>query len=175
MSCPNWPRLLTDRERAERAGVESPSGWRAAVEHLRSCAACRANAVELDPTLLFVAQPALEVGEDEIDTIRANVRVLRRARAKERATAAPRRRLGRIAAAAAVGALMLLLPTHTSRPPVPVAVLPAPSPTPFVNGATSSDGPAPLIEPLDLPLARIYQLGEEDLSVVMVVDESIDV
>ena len=34
---------------------------------------------------------------------------------------------------------------------------------------------SPLIEAIDRPQARIYQLGEDDLSVVMIVDESLDV
>ncbi len=108
-----------------------------------------------------------------------NVAVLRRARVTERTSAEPRRRLARLAAAAAAIAWMVLLPTHTSRRPLvqmPIAgsnsVVSQP---PLTSGFGIGDGPAPLIEPLDLPAARIYQLGEEDLSVVMVVDESIDV
>jgi hypothetical protein len=176
MSCPDWRRLLAARDRAE--GVTEPA-WRSAVEHLGGCPSCRATAFELDPSLLFVAQSPIEVSDDEIGTIQANVRVLRRARAQERAALEPRRRMARIASAAAVISLMVLLPTHTSRQSTILPVVAGPSLTlqraPFAGGLAFEDSSAPLIEPYDLPLARIYQLGEDDLSVVMVVDESIDV
>lgn len=180
MNCPDWRLLLTERDRAERSGglTDTPA-WRAAVGHLADCAACRGAAFELDPALLFVAHSPIEVSDEEVDRIQANVHVLRRARSAERASAEPRRRIARFASAAAVISLMILLPTHTARPPS--APLSASGPnlasemSPFAGGLSLGDGPAPLIEPLDLPAARIYQLGEGDLSVVMVVDESIDV
>lgn len=179
MNCPDWPHLLSDRERRERSGRLEPSAaWKAAAEHMPGCASCRLTAIDLDASLLFQSQPAIEVSDDEIDAIRANVRTLRRSRAAERRSGESRRRLGRVAAAAAVVSLMVLLPTHNSRQPAPVvsgANLAADASLPIPGTLVFGDGPAPVIEPLDLPAARIYQLGADDLSVVMVVDESIDV
>ncbi len=177
MSCPDWRRLLAERERAELEGdFEPAAGWREAVEHLAGCARCRMTALELDGSLLWLAQPPLDVGDEEVDRIKANVRTLRRARRTERATGAASRRVGRVAAAAAIVSLMILMPTHTSRQSEPTAGTPTTaSSAARVRSLAVRDAPAPMIEPLDLPLARIYQLGAEDLSVVMVVDESIDV
>lgn len=181
MSCPDWRSLLAERDRAELdVDFESSDAWRSAIDHLTGCGVCRVAALELDPALLFLAQPPLEVGDDEVDRIKANVRTLRRAREAERAVGERRRRIGRVAAAAAVVSLLILLPTRTSRQPVSTqpdgpSLAAESTPAPFTPGLAFDDGPAPMIEPLDLPLARIYQLGEDDLSVVMVVDESIDV
>ena len=181
MTCPEWSGLLAERERSERGGDLEPStAWRTAIDHLRGCVSCRRTALDLDPSLLFVAQPALEVSAEQIGEIVASVRTLRRAREAERASAGPRRRVGRVAAVAAVVSLMILLPTHTSRQPVSTPVvlgpnLAADSMPPTARDLGFGDGPAPVIEPLNLPRARIYLLGEEDLPVVMVVDESIDV
>ncbi len=180
MSCPDWRQLLTERDRAPlEVDFEASDAWREALDHLRACARCRATALELDPVLVFAAQSPLEVSDDEVDLIKGNVRTLRRARETEQATGERRRRIGRVAAAAAVISLLILLPTQTARQPEPVQPV-GPS---LVSDSTPlgpvdlgfGEAPAPMIEPLGLPLARIYQLGAEDLSVVMVVDESIDV
>ncbi len=179
MSCPDWRRLLLDRDRAlAEADFESSPDWRGAVDHLAGCGRCRAAAVELDPSMLFVAQPPLEVDDDEIERIKTNVRTLRRARETERTAGELRRRIGRAAAAAAIIALAFLLPQQSFRQPETASTQLEPAAetsSPPAGRLTLVDGPAPMIEPLDLPLARIYQLGEEDLSVIMVVDESIDV
>ncbi len=175
MICPDWRLLLAERE---RSSGEVGDAWRAAVDHLTGCPSCRATAIDLDPTLLFVAQPSIEVSDGEVEAIQANVRVLRRARAQERAALEPRRKMARLASAAAVASLLIFLPTHSSRQPASQAPAAGPSlalkRAPFADGLFE-DSSAPQIEPYDLPLARIYQLGEEDLSVIMVVDESIDV
>lgn len=180
MSCPDWRGLLAERAGAELEGDFEPTGaWRSAVAHLAGCVRCRMTVLDLDASLLFLAQPPLEVTDDEVDRIKTGVATLLRARRTERAAGAVRRRAARVAAAAAVVSLMILVPTHTARQPPPVpstAGTRAPdSRPPAARGTGPRDAPAPLIEPLDLPLARIYQLGGEDLSIVMVVDESIDV
>lgn len=174
MSCPNWSELLEQRERADRG---LPSGWSEAIGHLRGCGSCRSKAVRLDPTLLFSAQPTLQVTDAEVSDIVASVRTLRRARQAEEAVGEPRRRWGRFAAAAAAIFLLVLLPNLTPRQAAPPLTDAPRLASEFVAspGSIVGEASAPVIEPLDLPLARIYQLGEEDLSVVMVVDESLDV
>lgn len=173
MSCPKWHALLE-----RRAAGPPPREWPEAVRHLRDCADCRRRALALDPTLLFVAEPPLEVSDREVETIRRNVAALCRARRVERDCESRRGRLARPAAAAIVGAVLLLLPTHTARPPIPSGFLQqaAGGATPFVVESTSaSEAPAPVLEQLDRRSARVYQFGEEDLSVVMVVDETFDI
>jgi hypothetical protein len=177
LSCPEWKGLLAHR--LEPDGAPEPEGWTAAVEHLDDCPVCRRQAFSLDPSLLFVAQAPPSVDDAEVGRIKANVHTLLRARAAERTSHRVRRGLGRFAAAAAVVALMVLLPTHTSR-----QALTAPAALPGLasdagaiaaSDAGLMEAPAPVIEPLDLPAARIYQLGGENFSIVMVVDDSIDV
>lgn len=183
MNCPDWKTLLAhrlDSDRESESGVDGPpSEWPEALEHLEECPACRRRALALDPSLIFAAQAPLGVSDDEVGLIKANVHTLLRARAAEHASHRVRRGLGRLAAAAAVVALMVLLPTHTSRQ----ALTSSPALPGLASDARSvpaGDGllveaPSPLIEPLDLPAARIYQLGGGDFSIVMVVDDSIDV
>lgn len=177
MSCPDWRSLL--KHRLETVELEPPAEWPQAVEHLERCPACRRQALSLDPSMLFAVSAPLPVSDDEVGEIKANVRTLVRARAAERTTHRLRRGLGRIAAAAAVVGLMVLMPTHSSRQALSPG---AAAPTPAGDAALSTLGdeafaeaPAPVIEPLDLPAARIYQLGGGDFSIVMVVDDSIDV
>ena len=103
MSCPNWRDLLTERDRASAAiDFEASDAWRSALDHLSTCGGCRAKALELDPVLVFAAQPPLEVSDDEVDLIKANVRTLRRAREAERASGVHRRRVAKVAAASVV-------------------------------------------------------------------------
>lgn len=177
MNCPDWRGLL---ELRERLNGELPDGWSDSVVHLSACPACRLTALRLDPSLVFLAQEPLEVSDADVAEMVGNVRTLRRARQAEEATEEPRRQLGRVAAAAAVVSLMVLFPTLTSRPPGPASPPVGPELVVGSGGLPPrslllGEGSAPVIEPLDLPFARIYQLGEEDLSVVMVVDESLDV
>lgn len=174
MSCPNWSELLEQREQAKQ---ELPSDWSEAIGHLRGCRGCRSEALRLDPTLLFSTQPTLEVTDAEVSDIVASVRTLRRSRQTEEDVGEPRRRWGRFAAAAAAIFLLVLLPNLTPRQAAPPLTDSPRLASEFVAapGSIVGDLSAPVIEPLDLPLARIYQLGEEDLSVVMVVDESLDV
>jgi hypothetical protein len=166
-------RLVEHRSRPE---LDPPAEWAEALGHLEGCTACRERAFALDSSLLFAAQTPLPVGDDEVAAIKANVHTLVRARAAESHSRRWRRTLGRFAAAAAAVALLVLMPTHTSRQPgsapesaqlVPAPLAPA--------GGLAADAPAPVIEPLDLPAARIYMLGERDLPIVWVVHESIDV
>lgn len=174
MSCPNWGELLERREHVDR---ELPSDWNSAIGHLRGCGSCRSEALQLDPTLLFSAQSTLEVTDAEVSDIVSSVRTLRRSRQAEEAVGEPRRRWGRFAAAAAAVFLLVLLPNLTPRQAAPPLMESSRPTSEFVAAPRSmvGDPSAPVIEPLDLPFARIYQLGEEDLSVVMVVDESLDV
>ncbi len=130
---------------------------------------------------MFLDLPRVEVSDTEVDEVLAAVRTLRRARAVEKGASPEPGHLGRNLAAAALLTAMLLIPGHTP----PTRHLPV---SPF-DVASGSDGGNPsaadlflstgtetasLIENLNRPDARIYQLTEDDLSVVMIVDESLD-
>lgn len=174
-SCPDWRRLL--RHRLE-AGRREPAGWGDAVTHLSTCRACRAEALAIDPTVIFVAGRTTDLERSELDEIKRSVNAVRRAREVEEAFARPVGVARKIGAAAALLAFLLLLPPAAVD--LPDGLVPAGIPgleelESLATGTQPSPVVSPLIEPLDRPLARIYQLGQEDLSLVMVVDESLDV
>lgn len=174
MSCPRsaaaaWEALLAHR--SER-GVPPPAGLEEALAHLDSCPSCRQSALRVDPLLLFRGARSLSEPVDTAAFVAA-VRAGRRQRRVER-RAGPRRPAG-VAAALVAGAL-LLAPSalfrggETARPARPAARQAA-RPTAPVLGLSAH----PVIENLDRPGARVYQWGSESVSVVMVVDESLDV
>lgn len=157
----DWEALLAHRF---ARGEDDPPELAEALGHLDDCAACRRTAVEIDPLLLF--RGARELGEGpDVAQLTAAVRAGRRLRRLERRTGG-RRRAG-VAAALAAGAL-LLAPSALVRAPE------APPPAPEA-GASLDVSASPVIENLDRPGARVYQWGSETVSVVMVVDESLDV
>jgi len=190
-SCPDWAALTAHR--ADPRG-EEPAGWREALAHLESCADCRREALQADPTLIFQRLSAAESREDtrgpeqEAEAVRQAVASLRQA---SRLT--PRRRHAQAwtrAAAAAVLAVAGLTagsvaslrggsPPAVSTP-VTLAGVPAPALSrraAAVVPAALHSGPSqmPMLEELNRPDARVYQIDGENLSVVMIVDEGLDV
>lgn len=175
MSCPDWPPLLAHRF---QPGAEPPADWLVARSHLQSCPTCRAAAAAIDPTVAFHGAAAWVPAAEERAAILHNVRTLRRAGALALTTAvqrleaqpAPRHRA---AAAALFAVLLALLPGSTARRGVDSPDLARLTATvPVVRLAPPS---ASALEGLDRPQARVYEWGGDDLSVVMVVDESLDV
>ena len=172
----DWDALLAHRFDPE---LDEPREWSAAREHLQECASCRREAATLDPTIAFRGAAAWAPSEDDVDAMRNAVRTLRRTGDLRAAAAAPHapgaRAQGRrrIASAALFAAAIALLPGAVDRgafePLEPTASLGAVT-RPAVQGPV-----APAIDGLDRPEARVYEWGAEDLSVVMVVDESLDV
>lgn len=154
----------------------------ALVEHLRTCSSCRRAAVEEDPTVVFSLLEADSLGRDEIEEIQASVRTLRRSRA---IGTADRIRPGSSKKPAIVATSLLfalaLLPLTGGRPLEDGA-------EPRVDSVSEQQSRArpewqswvddrtvpPVIEELNRPEARVYQLTEEDLAVVMIVDETLD-
>ncbi|HEY7111868.1 MAG TPA: zf-HC2 domain-containing protein [Thermoanaerobaculia bacterium] len=121
----------------------APSERRALRAHLSVCAACRAEAATLDPTLVFAAAgTAAAASPAEVASIVVSVRTGIALRQAERkiAPAAPSRagRRGPRAAAAAAVLLLTLAISSGSRPSVP-SVAAAPS----VPAATAASIPAP--------------------------------
>lgn len=131
MSCPSWSHLVAHRHAGPDA--TEPEGWREALEHLESCAACREAAYAADPTLAFARAEPVRFDADEVSRMRAGVEALRRARRVDEsspASGAPVRRtvdrekirwsalapgLTRLAAAAGLAAILLSVHPHAGR------------------------------------------------------------
>ena len=175
MSCPDWTLLTAWRE--ERNGVE-PAGWSEALAHFDGgCQLCRKAALKSDPTLVFrrLAQvPAVTMTEAqeraEVDSVRQAVAAMRAASRLESVEVRRRGFAGwkRWSAAAALAFLALTVPSDTRRrtvEPLEVVAMEAAQPA----------GTAPVLEGgVDRPGARVYHMGDEELAVVMVFDESFD-
>lgn len=178
MSCPDWHRLVAARERDP---LVDPPGWGAARAHLAHCASCRVEALTLDPTLLFARiapGPAGDEQRGEVAAMQQSVAALIRAsrvsgRPSARRRDDERRRFAALPRSAAAALLIF----------AGLAMQPAPSPEeslPFRAALAGSrevaELPAqPLIDELDLTQARVYELGSNDVAVVMVVDSTLDV
>lgn len=179
VTCPEWRPLLAHRF---DAALEAPGHWPAAEAHLEQCAECRRAAMAIDPTLAFRGAAVWASTAGESAAILQAVRTLRRTADLESRTegaggepaARPRsRERGRLAAAAVFALVLALKPAITDRIGVePTAVL---EPAPAAQLLRAARPAAPAIEGVDRPGARVYEWGADDLSVVMVVDESLDV
>lgn len=173
MSCPNWRALLRERDEA----LADPASWAESVEHLDGCPACRAEALRLDPTLIFRRLPAAVVTAGEVADMKQGVAAMIRASrvqgvtrplAESAGAALPRRRAARWAwpaAAAAIASLGLVLSPGIARPPARPALLAAGRPPVLGSGAA-------VIEDLNLPQARVYEFAADEMQVVMIVDPS---
>jgi hypothetical protein len=169
VSCPDW-RLLTARRRREGA---DPAGWTEAMDHFDSCPPCRREALAADPLLVFRRLPKVELGPaeegSEVEAVRQAVAAMRTAR-----RLVARRSFGwRRWSAAAVLALAALSVSRDRDPrqehTVRASLVPAFQPAPARAMV------APTVDVLNHPDARVYQVSDDSLSVIMVVDESFDV
>lgn len=190
-ACPNWRELLNLRFESSA----EPEGLADALAHFDACPACRREACRIDPTLIFRRLPAADLDfEVEAERMRLAVGGMRASeRVEGRATALGRHPLGRRlrsqgvrwALAAGLAAASLMLGGRSDladavghqewawRSPstslfggvVPARFVPAQAPA-AVESAVENLGP---------PDARIYQFDGERLSVVMIVDEKLDV
>jgi hypothetical protein len=172
MTCAELRRLAPDSLLASEL---EPAEHQRAVEHLRVCPECRRRAVAADPAVLFIDLPSLEVTADDVAAVSSAVGAMRRARVLENETSRPISRWWRHAAAAALLAALVLVPgdtplDHQARDES-LGLEALIDDGGFLASATE---PSSIIENLNRPQARIYQLTEENLSLVMIVDESLD-
>ena len=192
MSCPDWIALTAHRH--ERDGFE-PAGWSEALSHLDGgCKLCRRQALAADPTLVFrrlatvpavTMTPAQE--RSEVEAVRTAVAAMRAASRLDSLESRPRtssgwRRWSSVAAVLALAALIAPSGYDASRSKVDtdavlfregrveVGLLDEP-----VAAAQQVDLDEPVVEGVNLPDARVYHMSGEGLSVVMVVDESLDI
>lgn len=188
MSCPDWTILTAHRRdgRDGRDGVE-PEGWSAALDHFDGgCQLCHKAALKADPTLVFrrLAQvPAAAMTEAqeraEVDSVRQAVAAMRAASRLE-----PRgRRFAaggwkRWSAAAALAMMAVMVPSDDAQRTAQLRDAlerPAAESLEASTRAARQTGESPVLEGgVDLPDARVYHLGDKELAVVMVIDESFD-
>lgn len=194
MSCPDWRELAALRE---VAAPDLPA-WAEARRHAAQCEGCRKEALAADPLLLFARLPERRVTPGEILDMQAAVTAL--VRAGRVAGSSPagsdtsdssehlgggsaaggvRRsvRFSFMRLAAALGICSLLALSGAPRPRSPRvgtldggAVLAA-------QGASAEEAQSygSVVEELDRPGARIYELPQSGMAVVMIVDASLDV
>ncbi len=192
MTCPDWRALVAARE-AEPAADEP--GWAEARRHAAQCSRCRVEALCVDPLLLFARLPERPVAPREIAEMQGAVAALVRASrvaqgghpAPRGLRAAPSRRFPAARFAAALGVCSLLALSGVPRPQ-PAGIGPfanagefstglaAPAALPARNTGVERARPMQsLVEELGRPGARIYELPQADMAVVMIVDASLDV
>jgi hypothetical protein len=176
VNCPDWNGLVSLRDRGA-----DPAGWAAALDHLDACSRCRPEALEADPLLVFRRLPAPEMSaaeeSAEVDSMRQAVAAMRTAQRLD-----SRRRFGswRRWAAAAVLAFSSLALGHDRAPMEDAMVRMArvPPPESLATAAEPEAAPetgAPILEDLNRPNARVYQVQRKNLALVMVVDKGLDV
>lgn len=179
MTCPDWRQLLAHRF---DPALATPARWTAAQAHLEDCAECRRQALAIDPTLAFRGAAAWTSTPGESAAIIQAVHTLRRTgelehRAEQGRAPSPgarSREHGPLAAAALFALILAFQPATTSRNRNESTTLLLERPAAAaLQRASRPEEPA--IEGIDRPGARVYEWGAEDLSVVMVVDESLDV
>jgi len=74
LTCPDWVALADDRD----DGSRGEALWLDALEHRESCAPCREASLVVDPTLMFLELPEIEVNEAEIVAMQERVNIARR-------------------------------------------------------------------------------------------------
>jgi len=189
-SCPDWRALAAHRIDALGRETDEPAGWSEALAHLDGCPACRRAALEADPTLLFRRLPALPPPvldltpaalAAEVETVRLAVAGMRTARRlappRERSLLRRSRHWGAAAglaiAALSLGATPSLRPSVHGIGGIAARTVRLPAPPAAVRLVSER---VPMVEELNRPAARVYQMdGGENLSVVMIVDERLDV
>jgi hypothetical protein len=183
VSCAEWPRLadLVGRRLERAAAGEAETLLSSeAFAHLETCPSCRGAAVSVDPTLALrpLAAAGQEAPDGEVEAMQRAVETLRRTRggARRRSAGAAWWRVA-AAAALAAGALYQLpgWPRGAARAPVDPLLEALASQPAAANVVPAELSSLPLVEDLDRPDARVYQLGGGDVSVVMIVDETLDV
>lgn len=173
MSCGEWVRLRPwVAARLERGA--DPAAESAAPDHLAECAECRRLAYALDPSLVFLKlrEPRGDASSAaEIATMRERVAAMRAMRSPGEVRRGARAGGWRWAAAA----LLLGAGLAQGDRPAAVASLPlALAAGPAVTVPTELEL-QPVVEEIGRPEARVYQFAGDDLSVVMIVDETLDV
>lgn len=129
----------------------------------------RRQALLADPGLVVSATPREEFSDQEVQDLKRSVLLARRLSSVEAGGREPiSRRLSGWAVALSV-CLLFLLPSSLRQTPELEPTIPGP-----VSLLSSARMTHSSVEALDLPGARVYELADEDFSLVLVVDESFE-
>jgi hypothetical protein len=190
VSCPDWTALAAHRREPSGPAAAEPAGWSEALAHLDGCRLCRRAALTADPTLVFrrmAAVPAVSMSEaqvrSEADAVRAAVAAMRAASRLDSLEPRPRtssvwrrRSMGAVAAALALVAVAVPAGHDVSERLAKGSADAAIFREGRIDVAPKEvDLEEPVVEGVNLPDARVYHMNDEGLSVVMVVDESLDI
>lgn len=190
MSCPDWTSLTAHRRDKRSPEPPEPEAWSEALAHFDGgCKVCRKAALKSDPTLVFRHLPAASAAamteaqeRAEVDAVRQAVAGMRAASRLDSLETRKRAALlggwRRWSAAAALTMMAVTIPSDDTRQVRRQAAIfrdglmaeqvawqtaPAAPDTPVLEGG------------VDLPDARVYHQSYDGLSVVMVVDESLEI
>lgn len=164
-ACYEWESLVAHRY-AE--GASEPPQWDEAMAHAGHCDDCRRAALAADPSLVFLGCSPTDLTEGELTELRRSIPVTVRMMRVDRAASDGAARRRRIAVAAMLVVGVLATATTVSRKQ-------ALQVEPLSAALPAAPLERPMLEALDRPAARVYELGSDGLSLVMVVDESLDV
>ena len=129
----------------------------------------RGRALLMDPSLAATGEPSEEFSDREVQELKRSVAQARRLRDVETSPGEPvSRRLSGLAMALTL-CLVFLLPSSLRLSPDSSLLVPMADSRNVPEIMTYS-----AVETLDLPGARVYELADEDFSVVLVVDESFE-
>jgi hypothetical protein len=185
MSCPDWRALSPDSPATE--------AWTAAVAHFDGgCSQCRRDALKAEPTLVFRSlrsAPAASMGSTSMGSTDSasmgSIESMRQAVAAMRAASRVEPTVHhtawkRWAVAAGLVLAALSIPADNVRKHPERAASGNPRPAAAMLGAVMpaalvGDVDLPTVEGVNHPDARVYHMDGEGLSVVMIVDESLDV
>lgn len=180
MTCPDWRALAAAREADPLAEI---AGWHEARTHAAACSRCREAALAVDPLLLFAREPQRSVSSNEISDMQASVMALVRASRVANGEAVarpepPKRLLSASRIAAAIGVCSLLALSGAPRSSSSGAAMAVAAMPDLLSAELAPAEALPagsVVEELDRPGARIYEMPQGDVAVVMIVDASLDV
>jgi hypothetical protein len=176
VSCPDWSRLAAAHD-ARDEGLE-PEGWAEAVAHFDTCSLCRKEALKADPLLVFRRMPGVEItpAEEnlEVESMQQAVAAMRTARRLEtRGRFAGWRRW---AAAAVLAGVSLGMGDRAPQLEQAVEATPAPAAVSAASAASvafaASVPSEQLLDGIDRPEARVYQMDSDGMSTAMIIDPS---
>jgi hypothetical protein len=185
VSCPDWHALTPEPHESHES---KSAGWSDAVAHFDSgCSLCRRDALKADPALVFRGLRSTSIGSmspaqeaSEVDAVRLAVAAMRTASrvdaVESRSRALHNTAWKRWAVAAGLVMAALSIPADNAWKHRELPLRPAVARSAAVPAALNAgEMDLPTVEGVNRPNARVYHMDGDGLSVVMIVDESLDV
>ena len=149
--------------------------------HLETCLPCRSRALAVEPSLLLAAIPPIDTSDDDVQRMIEDVRALRRTHSLELSGRNMTPRVRQLAAACIL--LVALLSTGVPRSwggsKQSLIAVKSQAPIRTQSAWRASFARSDLLTlntsgRLEFGSARVYQIRADDLSLMMVVDETLD-